>query len=244
MYFLGTCFLYFPSIFSMNLSCQTWVCCTSFFVWDCKGTTFFITSKFFSYFFAKISTFVLKSCKKRQNWPKNDFSLANIPCLRKDWSIHNRWRNPDDCCNKVGACRKKMVEWRRFHRHYHSCPDSARSFCSKHFHSYRPSAPLNKGQHCSDSCKLPASFPYNINGRDVFHSIQGQWIRDLSLQGNQTCGGGADRSSDDRYDQGDKDEMVVMGTRHFFNDPCMLPESISYIYINMCNRDGTGRLMV
>ena len=38
--------------------------------------------------------------------------------------------------------------------------------------------------------------------------------------------------------------MVVMGNRHFFNDSCMLPESISYIYINMCNRDGAGYLMV
>ena len=38
--------------------------------------------------------------------------------------------------------------------------------------------------------------------------------------------------------------MVVMGNCHFFNDASMLPEGISYIYINMRNRDGISCLMV
>ena len=38
--------------------------------------------------------------------------------------------------------------------------------------------------------------------------------------------------------------MVVMGDCHFFNDTRLLPEGISYIYINMCNRDGISYLLV
>ena len=32
--------------------------------------------------------------------------------------------------------------------------------------------------------------------------------------------------------------MVVMGYRYIFNDTCLLPEGITYIYINMYNRTG------
>ena len=50
LYFLGTCFLYFPSIFSMNFFADLEGVSSQM---GCKDTDFFLTSKFFQLFFEK-----------------------------------------------------------------------------------------------------------------------------------------------------------------------------------------------
>lgn len=86
------------------------------------------------------------------------------------------------------------------------------------------------------SCLPP--FLMRPYGSDILHGIQGQSICNQGIQGNQTRGGGIDRSTYDRYVESDKDEVVVLGRRDFFNDTRLLPQGLSYIYIDMRHRRG------
>ena len=92
--------------------------------------------------------------------------------------------------------------------------------------------------------KLPSPVPYNPDDCDVLHRVQGQRICDKGIQGNQTSGGCAYRQADDRHDQGDKDEVVVVVHRGRLAGLGVLPEVFSYIYIGMCDRRSIGNQLV
>ena len=67
---------------------------------------------------------------------------------------------------------------------------------------------------------------------------------DTRLQGHQACRGGSHRCTYARHAQGNEDEMVVMDHCLRFDDSGVFPEGFSYIYIDMCNRDGRVHQLV
>ena len=76
------------------------------------------------------------------------------------------------------------------------------------------------------------------DGGDVFHSFQGQRVCTEGIQGHKARGGGAYWSAADRHDQGDKDEVVVVGCHAFLIGPGVHSECFTYIYIDMCHCGG------
>ena len=79
--------------------------------------------------------------------------------------------------------------------------------------------------------------PYNTNGGNVLHCFSGKRIYHQGIQRYQAGSGSSHRRTPHHNDQGDQDEMVVMGSSCIINDFSLFFKCLTYLYTDMRHCD-------